>query len=175
MSKTNEEWREVRGYEGLYEVSDWGRVRSLDKVVCYSNGKGDHFHKGKILSHKVHKDGHLQVGLSCGSKVKWCFVHRLVAQAFIPNPNNFPVINHKDENPTNNCVENLEWCTIQYNSQYSVHKISRPIICNGIEYPSIRALARELNTDSKGIRYRLENGGLFKRKYEIHYKEREAC
>ena len=65
------------------------------------------------------KDGHLRVTLSNANEKKRFFVHRLVAEAFIPNPNNLPIINHKDENPLNNKVENLEWCTISYNNNYN--------------------------------------------------------
>ena len=113
-----EEWRSIPGYEGLYEVSNLGRVRSLDRYVKYSNGM-IHLHKGKVLSPGKDTDGYLKVVLNCNRKCKTITVHRLVALTFIPNPDNLPIINHKDEDKTNNSVDNLEWCTQQYNLNYN--------------------------------------------------------
>lgn len=114
-------WRDVVGYEGLYEVSNMGRVRSLSREV-YVGGK---IHKC-IREGRVLKQGHshgrrfkyLLVCLCKDQQRSMKRVHRLVAEAFIPNPDNLPFINHKDENPSNNRVENLEWCTPKYNSNY---------------------------------------------------------
>jgi hypothetical protein len=104
-------WKDVDGYEGYYQVSSFGRVRSLDRVV------NNHFYGGRILCLASDSDGYKVVGLhKNGSKtVK---VHRLVAQAFIPNPQNLPEVNHKDENKKNNFYNNLEWCTTKYNLTY---------------------------------------------------------
>ena len=104
-----EVWKPVVGYEGLYEVSSYGRVRSLN----YRNTN-----KITVLSSGIDKKGYKHINLSKDGKVKTYKLHRLVAQAFLPNPNNLPVINHIDENPSNNCVENLEWCTYSYNINY---------------------------------------------------------
>lgn len=119
---TEEEWRPIKGYEGLYEVSSFGRVRSLDRYV--KTGYGSYrLHKGKVLSPGKDKDGYLSVHLFCNGKVHKRLVHRLVAQAFIPNPDNLPMINHKDEDKTNNSVDNLEWCTAKYNTNYGTSRI----------------------------------------------------
>lgn len=115
-----EEWRPVIGYEGLYEVSSLGRVRSLDKYV---KGKGYRLHKGKVLSPTKNKNGYLKVNLHCNGKRKTITVHRLVAQAFIPNPDNLPQVNHRDEDKTNNRVENLEMCDVKYNLSYGTARI----------------------------------------------------
>lgn len=123
----------------------------------------------KFLKPKMDKDGYFDVALCKDGKMFYKRVHRLVASAFIPNPNNFPVINHIDENPSNNIVTNLEWCSVSYNTRFSVHKRSQKVICNGVEFPSIKALAKHLNTDSKAVRYRLKAGGLYKGKYKITY------
>ena len=119
----NEEiWRPIEGYEGLYEVSNTGRVRSVDRYVEYSNG-GIHLHKGKVLSPAKDKNGYLKVVLNCNGKCKTINVHGLAAQAFIPNPDNLPMVNHKDEDKTNNNVTNLEWCDVKYNLSYGTARI----------------------------------------------------
>lgn len=102
-----EEWKDIIGYEGMYQISSEGRVRSF-----YHN-------KWNILSlHIAGKTNHLKIGLYKDKCRKHFFVHRLVAIAFIPNPNNYTEVNHKDENPLNNNVNNLEWCNHSYNMNY---------------------------------------------------------
>ena len=118
---TEEIWRPVVGYEGLYEVSSYGRVRSMDRYVKYSNGRIN-LHKGRILSPGKDTNGYLQVILTCNGKHKSIKVHRLIVQAFIPNPDNLLEVNHKDEDKTNNSVDNLEWCTRKYNINYGSRK-----------------------------------------------------
>ena len=103
-------WKDIPGYEGLYQVSNTGKVRSLN---YRRTGKK------QILKQYINNTGYKRVALRKNNKVKWYLVHRLVAQAFIPNPHNYPIINHKDENPANNAVWNLEWCTMDYNIDYS--------------------------------------------------------
>lgn len=101
-------WKDIRDYEG-YQVSNLGNVRSLD-----------YKHTGKVQVLKPGKkgNGYLYLRLYKDGKIKDCYVHRLVAQAFLPNPDNLPQVNHKNENPSNNRVENLEWCSAEYNSNY---------------------------------------------------------
>jgi hypothetical protein len=110
---SNEIWRAVVGYEGLYEVSNLGNVRSLN----YGNTG-----KCKLLKLCFDKYGYLQVGLCKNKKRKMCRVHRLVAITFILNLMKYPAVNHKDENKINNKVENLEWCTVEYNNAYGKHQ-----------------------------------------------------
>ena len=110
-------WRPIEGYEGLYEVSNTGQIRSLD-MYLKCKGKSYRLQKGKVLSPSKNTDGYLQVGLCCNGKYKKCLVHRLVAQVFLPNPDNLPEVNHLDEDKTNNRVENLEWCDRKYNLNY---------------------------------------------------------
>lgn len=106
MSDFNEIWKDIKGYEGLYQVSNLGNVRS--------------FHKGSwnLLSNVINKRGYKQYLLHKDGKRKNMRGNRLVAEAFIPNPNNYPIVNHKDENPSNDCVNNLEWCSAKYNINY---------------------------------------------------------
>lgn len=114
----DEIWKAVVGYEGKYEVSSLGRVRSVPRYIRNSVGSLT-FVDGKILSAYKDKVGYMHVILSDSDyKIKRWTVHRLVAFAFLENPNNLPVVNHKDENKSNNCVENLEWCSQSYNLSY---------------------------------------------------------
>lgn len=105
-------WKSITDYEGLYEVSNLGRVKSL------GNNKS---RKEKILKPAKDRKGYLYVILCRNGKVKNFKVHRLVAEAFLPNPEGFPEVNHKDEDKTNNQVENLEFCDCKYNINYGSH------------------------------------------------------
>lgn len=112
-------WKDIKGYEGLYQVSNMGNVKSLDRIVNHNTSKtGKSLVKGTLLKFKKDKDGYLNVCLYNNGNRSYRRVHRLVAEAFVPNPKNFPLVNHKDEVKDNNCVDNLEWCTYQYNNTY---------------------------------------------------------
>ena len=117
ISRSKEEWKAIQGYEGIYEVSNFGNVRSLPR---YKRGNFDSkvFIEGKTIKQVKNNRGYYIVQLSKNNKVKNFSVHRLVAEAFIPNPNNFPQVNHKDEDKSNNRVSNLEWMTLKRNINY---------------------------------------------------------
>ena len=122
MKNENEEvWKDVSGYEGLYQVSNKGRVKSLK------------FGKERIMKPCNNGRGYLFILLCKNGNRKKNKVHRLVAKAFLSNLDNLPEVNHKDENKTNNCVENLEWCDSKYNINYGSHnqrsgeKRSKPV------------------------------------------------
>lgn len=99
------------------EASNLGRIRTKDRVVVRSDGRRQ-FVKGRVLKQQLRPDGYMQVHIGISSKSVNLFVHRIVAVCFIPNPNNLPEVNHKDCDPTNNIVSNLEWCTHQENIAY---------------------------------------------------------
>ncbi len=116
----NEVWKDIKGYEGLYQVSSLGRVKSLSRVVVKSNGRNNSV-KGRILKSYSCR-GYRYVDICKNGIYKKCKIHRLVAEAFLPNPDNLPQVNHKDETLDNNKVENLEWCTPKYNINYGTAK-----------------------------------------------------
>lgn len=97
-------WQDIKNYEGLYQISDKGNVKSLKRE--------------KILTPQKNSNGYLRVQLTKEGVKNRFFVHRLVAEAFNPNPNKYPIVNHLDCNPLNNDFKNLEWCTLKMNSEY---------------------------------------------------------
>lgn len=103
-------WKDICGYEGIYQVSSFGNVKSVNRK------------KQILLKLNKNKEGYYRVGLSKNKKRKWFSVHKLVAMAFLENVENFPCINHKDENKLNNQVDNLEWCSYKYNNNYGMRK-----------------------------------------------------
>ena len=135
-------WKKIKGKED-YEVSNYGRVRS----------------KWRVLKPSLNGKGYYRVSLGARN---FKFVHRLVAEAFVDNPNGYPIINHKDENKTNNYASNLEWCTHKYNSNYGTtpircsEKQRMPVIQilpNGerVKWESLRAVERELGYNHANI------------------------
>ena len=140
-----EEWKPIEGYEGLYEVSNMGRVKSLN----YRKTGKEKIMKGGDDGH-----GYLSVNLWKDGKANKGKIHRLVAQAFLENPQNLPEVNHKNEDKTDNRVENLEWCTKQYNIEYSqakavigINKVSGLIL----EFPSQMEASRQTGTNQGHI------------------------
>lgn len=113
--------KDIKGYEGLYAVTSCGKVWS--------------YKRSKFLSQRYDKDGYPRIDLYKDGKAKTYFIHRLVAEAYIPNLDNLPQINHKDEDRTNNSVNNLEWCSAQYNVNYgtrterAMQGVRKPVLC----------------------------------------------
>ena len=125
-----EEWKDIKGYEGLYQVSNEGRVKSLERTwTCGENNQTIRHNDEKPMKQVPIWNGYLRVCLSKDGNNKWYLVHRLVAEAFIDNPDNLPQVNHKNENKTLNSVENLEWCDRSYNINYGTRtkRTSKPV------------------------------------------------
>jgi len=159
----NEEiWKPIKGYEGYYEVSNFGNIRSIDRLVPFLHYSVHR--KGRMMRLHTHRKGYLEVHLCKNGKERIFKVHRLVALAFIPNPLKLPQINHKDENPANNSVDNLEWCDNSYNINYGERnkrlseKVGKKIYqykSNGTlvgSYSSIRAAALKTGLKYSSIR-----------------------
>ena len=159
-------WKDVPGYSGLYQISSLGRVRSF---------KNFHGIKECVMSPGISR-GYYHVALYKDLKLKRYYVHRLVAMAFIPNPDNLPLINHKNEIKTDNRVENLEWCTVQYNRTYGNAKLNhakkcgKAVLCieTGQQFISCREAAQIMNLDHTCIG-KCCNGQLIQHK-SFHFK-----
>lgn len=146
-------WKPIPGYEGCYEISTYGQIKSLDRYVTF-NSRVSHDGQitvpkhGKIISQRYLSKGRrylLATLFNADSVRKDCQVHRLVAITFIPNPDNLPCVNHKDENPENNHVNNLEWCTVRYNANYGTRN-QRLAEAQLVAQPSSRRVA-QINID----------------------------
>ena len=160
-------FKDIKDYEGLYQVSNLGRVYS--------------FITNKFLKPNLNKNGYLTLHLKGSSKQ--FKLHRLVAETFIQNTNNFPCVNHKDEDKTNNCVDNLEWCSYKYNNNYGTmqqrghEKLSKPVLMldfNGNiikEYDSLIIAAKDFGKkSSSGIHIACNNENRTAYGYKWKYK-----
>ncbi len=147
-------WKPVIGYEDSYMVSNQGRVKSLEKFIKSHNETRVQYRPEKILKQSKNIWGYMKVWLYKDSKRKEVFVHRLVVQAFLENPDNKPCVNHIDNDKTNNRLENLEWCTYQENSDWSKIQGRRKITGTWREN-IIKTRKRKpvIGTDSEGKEY----------------------
>lgn len=163
---------DIIGYEGLYIIYDDGTVRSLDRYIIKKSKSGNarpYFIQGKIIKHTINNRGYHTVNLHKNGFSKGYLVSRLVAQAFIPNPDNLPEVDHIDENKDNNCVSNLRWCTRQFNntrgiqsregreksSEFRMKKVGmydkQGILLK--TYKGIRIAERDTGIDNRNIAY----------------------
>lgn len=115
-------WKDIKGFEGRYQVSNMGRVKSLARLVHHRASirtkSFDSMVSERIMKQHISNSGYLFITLRGKEHLIGTFVHRLVAESFIPNPNGLKEVNHKDEDKLNNHVDNLEWCTPSYNMRY---------------------------------------------------------
>lgn len=176
-------WKDVVGYENLYQVSNYGRIKSLDMKLVYKRHKNTTFRirKGKILTPAIMKNGYLRVEMSKNGVHKLNLVHRIVALSFIPNPNNYSEINHINCIKSDNRVENLEWVSSSQNKKHAfdnkLYKIEKPIV--QIKDGNIIKEWKSATQINKELGYSAQNIGkvaLGKRKnaygYQWKYKEK---
>lgn len=138
-------WKDIEGYEGLYQISNFGRVKSLERRVRAKKPGTTQLIREKIRKLSYTTEGYSYVVLAKEGVNKTFLVHRIVAKTFIPNPENLPCVNHKDENKQNDFVENLEWCTYSYNNTYKdIHRrrnldnVNRKVIQYDLEMNEIK-------------------------------------
>ena len=148
----SEVWRDIIGYEGIYQVSNKGNVYSVGRMV-QGRKRG-----GVTLKPKLHRNGYLHVGLYRNGKMKNKLIHRLVLDAFVENPNNLPEVNHKDENKTNNDLSNLEWCSGRYNVNYGTRneRLSKKVRAVNVETGEVV----EFNSTQEAERKGYSSGGV---------------
>lgn len=159
----NEIWKDIVGFEGIYQVSNLGRVKSLERTIRNKGTKSGFYHiSEKILSPRknINRHGYYEISLKQNGKEKRFKLHRLVAIAFIPNPNNLPQVNHKDGNKDNNTVNNLEWCTDKENKKHawennlcsSSHR-KRKVRCiqTGQIFESVVDASKKIPCDRRGL------------------------
>ena len=154
-------WKDIKGFEGLYQVSNFGRVKKLAQVSHRLNRWGTitEYHQAeKILTPAFDGRKHyLFVGLNKGEQRTLRNIHRLVAEAFVPNPHNYEYVNHKDEDKLNNLADNLEWCTHKYNTHYGKNKRSKRVAQMDMqgnviaEFESTRDAAKVMGVDHVSI------------------------
>ena len=153
-----EVWREIPGYEGYYEASTLGRIRSVSRDAIGRWGTCQR--RPTILSQTPNSNGYMQVRFSIHGQKSKPLAHRLIATTFLPNPDGLPQVNHKDGDKANNCAENLEWCTASDNAKHRVHvlgkqtgRAKRPVICvdTGTIYESSHHAARALGLNQGNI------------------------
>jgi hypothetical protein len=166
MSTEQEEWRDVPGFEGFYMVSNFGNVKSLDRMVVGPWRKGLQRAKGRPMKLQKRKAGHLDVLIKKNGLQKRVWVHRLVATCFIPNPENLPIVNHIDSNPANNHVLNLEWCTQKHNVRHC-HASGRANTARGERSGASRLTERDI-LDIRAAYANGVTGVSLAKKYGIH-------
>lgn len=149
-NKTDDTWKDIPGYEGLYQINKDGEVRSLERKVVGAKGMCKRAAYGSTKKLTLRANGYYAVGLWKNNNQKIENIHRLIAIAFIPNPNNYPEVNHIDGDKTNNKIENLEWCNQSYNVKHAydtgLNSKIKPVICNetGKIFASASEAARKI-------------------------------
>ena len=169
-----EEWKDIEGYEGIYQISNLGRVKSLDRL-----DSSNHRLKGNIRKFGTSPNGYVNIALFKQGKRDVFTVHRLVAETFILNPENKPQVNHIDEDKTNNMVSNLEWMTAKENVNHGtrtekvISKMSKEVYCvnNGKTYINARIAGLDLGISRETIRDTCNGKQKSAKGYTFKYRE----
>ena len=164
-------WKPVKGFEGYYEVSNLGRVRSIDRVVVDTIRNCERLLKGKVLIQRDNSNGYKGVMFCKEHKLYNKYVHRLVAEAFLPNQDDLPQVNHKDEDKSNNRADNLEWCTQLYNNIYG-SRMERQVNTRKLknEHPELFKTEDKVKVERKKLTE--EDKKEYQREYyKLHYEE----
>lgn len=148
-------WKDIRGYEGIYQISNHGRVKSIDRRVRNHKCGATRTIKEHIIHSTDNGNGYQIVGLRGNGKRKNFYVHRLVAEHFIEKPDGKEYINHMDYNRANNNVANLEWCTQKENMVYSIDRLKKPKPNAKLSNTGERYITKTLTRRKKNIRYRV--------------------
>lgn len=175
-------WKDIKGYEGLYQISNLGRIKSLPRLKRNFNVNTKQLDTitipEKIRKPQLTKYGYYRIGLTKNHKQTYYSVHRLVAEAFIPNPGNLSQINHKDENKANNEVDNREWCDAKYNANYGTRnkrtgeKQMKQVMCIETKtiYSSLTEASRQTGLSIGNISSICNNRKWFKTAGGYHWK-----
>jgi len=131
-------WKNIKGFENSYQISNYGRVKSLNRLIWCSSNKSYSRIKGRILKLDIINKNYAQIGLWNNRKCHKKLIHRLVAESFISNPNNYPEINHKDCNKLNNNINNIEWCTRKQNAKHAKKNGAYSNFPNGVNKPNAK-------------------------------------
>lgn len=175
-------WKDIKGYEGLYQCSSWGNIRSLDRYIPWRNGYKQ-FRKGQIIKPKQNKNGYLQFALNKNGQRKMVYVHIIIAKTFL-DPNIISeTVNHKDGNKLNNRIDNLEWCSYSENNKHAYADLKRVKVTIGgrkriiyftdivtnkiIIYHSINEASKNIGLSHTQILRYINNKKLWKGKYYI--------
>lgn len=154
-----ERWRPIKDYEGLYEVSDKGNVKSIERIIIESSTGKKRPIRERLVNFGDNGNGYKFCYLWKNNKSKRFYIHRLVAETFIPNPNNLPQVNHKDLNKDNNSIENLEWVTSADNNLH--YKGMLIADSNGNIYKGRKLLAKELGISEGKLKWAFERTGYY--------------
>lgn len=156
--RTEEIWKDIPGYEGIYQASTFGRIRSIPHLIKANKDGGTRYTNLYVKNPTVGWHGYSYIGTSKNGECKTELLHRLIAKTFLPNPNNLPAVNHKDGNKQNNYIENLEWCTDSENQMHTsingLFKKTKKVKCveTGAVYRNSCDAEKQTGVSSRTIR-----------------------
>jgi len=141
-------WKDIKEYEGMYQCSNLGNIKTLDRYIKEKSGKLQ-FKKGIPIKQRLNKNGYLQFGLNKNATRKMVYTHIIIANTFLENLSNFEVVNHKDGNKLNNKIDNLEFCTYSLNNKHAYTELNRNIS----DYGASKVHVYIIDTIDKSLKY----------------------